>query len=284
MIRHRPAGRGHPYLIEPDQRVPLRPLAGEPFELRVTTNGSDSPPQLELEADGQIRLLPLEPRGPARPDVVSDYGVPAPRVGDGHLADALARLGEQRGRTAWSAMVSPLEQGRYRFRNGKGGTRWFTVEACRWARDGGRLLVDAQRNELAERLIGESVAWLMGEHVYRLRFSLRLERRERVIGFGERFNGLDQRGKRVDVAVFDQYKGQGARTYLPMPFAIVVGGGFGFHVDTGRRVRFDVGCTDPDRIHVEVDLEPGELEPEIPLRLFAGSPAEVLDAFLIQSR
>lgn len=280
MIRHRPAGRGHPYLIEPDQRVPLRPLVGEPFELRVTTNGSDGAPQLELEVDGEVQVLPLERRGPAVPDVVSDYGAPGPRAGDGHLADAVARLGEQTGRTAWAATVSSLDRARYRFRNGKSRSRWFTVEACRWLGDGGHLLVDAQRNELANRLIGESVAWLVGERAYRLRFALRLEPGERVIGFGERFNGLDQRGKLVDVAVFDQYKGQGARTYLPMPFAIVVGGGFGLHVDTGRRVRFDVGRTDADRIHVEVDLEPGERDPEIALRLFAGSPAEVLEAFL----
>jgi alpha-glucosidase (family GH31 glycosyl hydrolase) len=124
------------------------------------------------------------------------------------------------------------------------------------------------------------VEWLFADGcAYRLRFALRLETRERVVGFGERFDGLDQRGRLVDVAVFDQYKGQGARTYLPMPFAVVAGGGFGFHVDTARRVFFDVGRSQPDRILVEVDLEPGELEPGMTLRLFPGEPAEVVSAF-----
>ncbi len=64
-----------------------------------------------------------------------------------------------------------------------------------------------------------------------------------------------------------------------MPFAIVVGGEFGFHVDTGRRVRFDVGQSDPDVILVEVELEPGEQDAVLPLRLFAGAPDRVLAAF-----
>src|SRR5581483_6188001 len=116
--------------------------------------------------------------------------------------------------------------------------------------------IDCGTASLRARVVDESVRWLMaGGRAYALRFELRLDRGERVVGFGERFDGLDQRGRRVDAAVFDQYKGQGARTYLPMPFAIVVGGSFGFHVDTARRTRFDVGASDPDRIAVEVDLD-----------------------------
>ena len=62
---------------------------------------------------------------------------------------------------------------------------------------------------------------------------------EHVTGFGERFDALDHRGTELDSVVFEQYKNQGAerKTYLPMPFAHVVGGdGWGFHVDTSRRV------------------------------------------------
>ena len=54
---------------------------------------------------------------------------------------------------------------------------------------------------------------------------------------------------RIDAVVFEQYKGQAAagRTYLPMPFAHVLGGdGWGFHVRTSRRVWFDVGASDAD--------------------------------------
>lgn len=278
MIRHRPAGRGHPYLVEPDQRVPVRPVAGRDVELRATTRSDAMSLHVELESDGHRRVVEARARGPAIPDVVSDYGVPAPRVADGHLSDAVARLGEQRGRTSWAAVVPMSGHLRYRFLEGGSRTRWFAVESCSWTEDGGRLRVDGDVRP--SRLVPGSVEWLVGDAAYRLRFALRLEPSERVIGFGERFDALDQLGSLVDVAVFDQYKGQGARTYLPMPFAIVVGGGFGFHVDTGRRVRFDVGRTERDRIIVEVDLDPGVRDPELTLRLFAGSPTAVLNAFL----
>ena len=53
-------------------------------------------------------------------------------------------------------------------------------------------------------------------------------------------------GRTLDAVVFEQYKQQGARTYLPSPFAIVAGGeGWGFHVRTSRRTWFDVGHDRP---------------------------------------
>ena len=281
MIRHRPEGRGHPYLVEPDQRVPLRPAAGERFELRATSDDSESGVEVELELDGERRVLPAARRGDAVPDVLADWGVPAPRVEEGHLSDAVARLGAQEGRSSWAVELDPLEPGqelRYRFSTGGESTEWFAVAAGEWRP--AALRVEADDETVRARLLPGSVEQLVaGGVAYRLRFALRLEPGERVVGFGERFDGLDQRGRLVDVAVFDQYKGQGARTYLPMPFAIVAGGAFGFHVDTGRRVRFDVGATDPGRIAVEVDLEPGERDLELTLRLYAGDPAAVLARF-----
>jgi alpha-glucosidase (family GH31 glycosyl hydrolase) len=283
VIRHRPAGRGHPYLVEPDQRVPVRPSAGEAFELRATTRADVPGVQVELDLDGERSVADAVERGPAVPDVVSDYGVTAEAAAAGHLSDAVSRLGVQPGRRSWSVVISPLAAGqrlRYRFVSGGRRTRWFDLDGCEWQSGGGELRVASDAG-IRDRLVQGSVSWLAaGDRMYALRFALPLEPGERVVGFGERFDGLDQRGRLVDGAVFDQYKGQGARSYLPMPFAIVVGGGFGFHVDTGRRVRFDVGRSDPGSILVEVDLEPGEPSPEIALQLFAGDPADVLDAFL----
>jgi alpha-glucosidase (family GH31 glycosyl hydrolase) len=80
--------------------------------------------------------------------------------------------------------------------------------------------------------------------------------------------------------VFEQYKNQGRerRTYLPMPFAHVVGGdGWGFHVRTSRRVWFDVGAATPDRLWIEAETGP---DGSLGLALYDGSPREVLRAFL----
>jgi 1,3-alpha-isomaltosidase len=285
MIRHRPEGRGHPYLVEPDQRIPVRPSTGDWFELRATTSGDASAVHVELEVAGERRVLSACLRGAAVPDAVADYGVPAPRAGEGHLSDAVSRLGEQRGRISWAVHAPALERGqtlRYRFWDERSRTRWFDVAACDWVGDGGELHVLADEPDLHDRIVKGSVEWHRDTRAaYRCRFALRLEPDERIIGFGERFDSLDQRRRLVDVAVFDQYKGQGARTYLPMPFAIVIGAtsSFGFHLDTGHRVRFDVGRSRSDRVLVEVDLEPGRVDPQLTLRLFAGSPAEILAAF-----
>ena len=281
MIRHRPAGRGHPYLVEPDQRLPLRPSAGETLELRATT-GTDAPGvQVELERHGERRLVDAQPRGDAVSEPVRDYGLPRGYRHEGHLSDTIADESLQSDRKSWAVTVAPLAPGErlsYRFHGDGGVTGWFDVRGCEWQVAPSALTIDG---DPADRVIAGGVHVLGdGEHVYGLRFALRLEPEERVVGFGERFNALDQRGNLVDAVVFDQYKGQGARSYLPTPFAIVPGGDFGFHLDTGHRVRFDVGKTEPDRILVHVDLEPGERKPQLTLRLFSGSPAEVLDRYL----
>ncbi len=280
MIRHRPDGRGHPYLVEPDQRVPVRPNGG-PVELRATTAEGVAEVTVELTLADATTIVPATPRGEAVPEVLADWGVTAPRVEEGHLSDAVARLGAQDGRVSWGVDAPPLapdERLRYRFHAGDEATPWFETVGSRWQPDGGSLVIEG---DVPGRLVADSVEWLVADDLaYKLRFAIRIEPGERIVGFGERFDGLDQRGRLVDVAVFDQYKGQGARTYLPMPYAIVVGGGFGFHLDTGRRVHFDVGVSDPSLIRVEVDLEPGERNAELVLRLFAGEPADVLAQFL----
>ena len=68
-----------------------------------------------------------------------------------------------------------------------------------------------------------------------MRFSLHLSPDDHVVGFGERFDRLDQRGRALDAVVFEQYKQQGNRTYLPSPFAVVTGDGGGLGPARGDR-------------------------------------------------
>ena len=214
----------------------------------------------------------------------------APSSPSGHLAATAAHEG-MRAHRSWVVKPDPVEFGtvlRYRFLAKSGGrqqrTAWHTVSPARWEEKGGRLMLDIPQNDtgLGDRLIPGSIAWLVAPHgLLRVRFALRLDPADHIVGFGERFDALDQRGRRLDAVVFEQYKRQGARTYLPMPFAIVVGGdGWGFHVATSRRTWFDVGQTDPGRVLIEVALDPRERDPTVHLELFRGSPAEVLRAFV----
>lgn len=269
MIRHRPEGRGHAYLLEPDQRVPVQPVAGEALELRATTEHGVAQLWLELERDGSSERLDATLVPPVR-EV-------ARTTQTGHLSAAADGSGKGR-RPEWKLSLDGLAAGerlRYRFAGNDGShTGWHSTIVAEWRREGGTLVCTPQ----TDRFVPESVRWLTsGSTVQRVRFALRLEPGEHVVGFGERFDAIDQRGRALDAVVFEQYKAQGARTYLPMPFAIVVGGGWGFHVATSRRVWFDVGRADASLLWIEAELDGEE---QLALELFSGAPAEVLDAFL----
>ena len=59
-----------------------------------------------------------------------------------------------------------------------------------------------------------------------------------IFGLGERYNALNQAGNRVDQFVYNQYKNQGLRTYIPMP-VFYTDQGFGLHVATDSYSWFD---------------------------------------------
>jgi alpha-glucosidase (family GH31 glycosyl hydrolase) len=281
VIRHRPFGLGHPYRLEPDQRVPARPVAGEPIELRATTDHGVDTLAAELVVEGIPRVALA-----AVVDPVAARDAPP----TGHLAAAAVGLHPSRARRVWRLGLGALPAGasvRYRFRAGKSHTRWFGFVVASWEAEGGRLEIDSDEPG-GGRLVAGSLRWLRADAgPIRARFALHLEPGARVVGFGERFDRLDQRGQRLDATVFEQYKGQGNRTYLPVPFAIVmprsVAGGWGFHIRTSRATRYDVGASEADRLWVEVDLDPDERDPTLRLAVYSGAPVDVLSAFLAEA-
>jgi len=275
MIRHRPSGSGHAYRIDIDQRDPVDPDAGLPLELGARVSAGVSQVLLEAEVAGLRRIVAAIRRSAGGRAV----------VGVGHLAGAQAG-GNQDG--GWTAELVGLQRGdvvRYRFTaTGRTGaqerTRWFETTINAWT-DG----APGVRAIGTSRVIAESgSSFGDGSVTRRVRFALPLAPGERVAGFGERYDALDQRGTELDSVVFEQYKSQGAerKTYLPMPFAHVVGAadgspGWGFHVRSSRRVWFDVGAATPDRLWIEAETgSDGRLE----IAFFDGSPREVLRGFL----
>lgn len=291
MIRHRPFGSGHPYSEDTEQRRPVLPVAGEPLALGVRASA-------EVEAV-ELELLVFDADGGESAETIALGRVPRSSRGQlvdgGHLASAQARLARAAG--GWAATIDAPAAGsrlRYRFtgRDGDGGaqrTRWFEVASASW-----RAAPDEAVRVLGrDRLVPGSVQLLAdGERVHRVRFALPLEAGEHVTGFGERFDALDHRGRSLDAVVFEQYKSQGAerKTYLPMPFAHVVGGeGWGFHVRTSRRSWYDLGESRAERLVVEVEVDAADAsagpagaaqDPVVELAVYDGAPAEVLGAFL----
>lgn len=266
MIRHRPFGSGHPYSVDTEQRDPVIPVAGQPLTLGVRATPEVTAVDLELVVDDGAPV-----RRPLAPAARRSRGQ---TVDGGHLASAQARLARAAG--GWAITIDNLEPGarlRYRFRSDAGSTRWFTARVAAWR---------PSEAVPAAAIAGSGEALDDGERIHAVRFALPLAPGERVAGFGERFDAVDQRGQRLDSVVFEQYKSQGAerKTYLPMPFAHVVGGeGWGFHVRTSRRVWFDVGATDPARLTIEAETGP---DGAVDLGVYRGAPDAVLDAFLAE--
>ena len=269
MIRHNPPGRGHAYRPSLDQRIPVVPLVGDEVEVRAVASREVSPVSVEVVVGSAVTTIAMG---------VMSTGADTD-AGDSHLATA-AQAGEDIGDlVAWSASIGAVtEPLRYRIVGEEEVTNWFGLAPAEWRKDGGTISVLGA----PARLVEDSVAWLVdGNGVRRARFALRLDAAEAVIGLGERFHAVDQRGGLVDTVVFEQYRGQGARTYLPVPFALVVGGsGWGFFVDSTRRCWFDVGASDRSAIWVEVTV--GD-QPQVTLHLWEGTPHQVLGEFLDQT-
>lgn len=284
MIRHRPFGSGHPYSVDTEQRWPAEPVARAPFTLGVRASADVERVEAELvivDTEGRT----TERRVPLSRVARTSRGQ---TVDGGHLASAQARLARAAG--GWAVTLDAPEAGstiRYRMsgRSADGRpqrTRWFETRSSSWEAAPDAIVETAG----TRRVIPGSVAVLTDtSRVRRVRFALPLEADEHVTGFGERFDALDHRGTRLDSVVFEQYKSQGAerKTYLPMPFAHVVGGdGWGFHVRTARRVWFDLGASEPGRIVVEVETDAAPDEPAVAVAVYDGTPTDVLDAFLTE--
>ena len=285
LLVHRPHGIEHPYATSLDQRIPVLPMTGESVHLGVQALVDLESVTCEWVAgSGEPATLELAPHAGDASDAAALAG------GEGHLAAAqAASLGGDGG---WAVQTPPVEVPagyRYRFHAtaSDGATQttgWYFVAPAQWVTDLPAGL-SGTLTGAAARLLDDSVEWLVTDAgIHRVRFALTLSAGDHVVGFGERFDNLDQGGRRLDAVVFEQYKSQGAhgRTYLPMPFAHVVGADgstWGFHVRTTRRSWYDVGASDADRLVIEVALG-GTADEALDIGLYDGEPTSVLRSFL----
>ncbi|WP_202879535.1 glycoside hydrolase family 31 protein [Serinicoccus kebangsaanensis] len=285
LLTHRPAGSGHPYADSPDQRVPVRPLVGEPVRLGLGGPASLAEVTCHWRAAGEAeQLLPMRWEG-------DDGSGLAHAGGEGHLAAAQAGAsGSGPGRWVCDSppVTGPVHYA-FTARDGEDGltTGTYAVAPLVDAAGAGVLrLVRPDRTTPLQDALAEPPTWLAdADGVWRTSFALRLRPGDHVVGFGERFDSLDHRGSRLDSRVFEQYKAQGrhGRTYLPMPFAHVLPDDpaeapWAFHVDTSTRVWFDVGATRPDLLRVTVELD-GAPDPVLEVVIHEGGPAAAVQAF-----
>lgn len=99
---------------------------------------------------------------------------------------------------------------------------------------------------------------------------------ERYVGFGERYNALDQRGNIILNRVFEQYKDQKLKTYVPMPF-FITNRNWGLHVHTERLVEFDMASRVSDQWSMCLETIVGET---CRFDFLFGSPQAIRSAFI----
>lgn len=113
--------------------------------------------------------------------------------------------------------------------------------------------------------------------IIRYSFAFQSPRDEAFYGFGERYNGLDQRGNTLVNRVIDQYKRQNRRTYYPVPF-FLSSLGYGLWVKTDREVIFDMAESEAALCTIESDAGPDHSDLSIAL-MPQGTPNAVLCEF-----
>src|SRR5688500_16576116 len=80
---------------------------------------------------------------------------------------------------------------------------------------------DIQTAPITTNRTPQKIEWLHdGQKARRVRLTFEARPDEGFFGLGERFNALDQRGNIMDIRVYEQYKTQGKRTYMPIPFLL----------------------------------------------------------------
>jgi len=112
-----------------------------------------------------------------------------------------------------------------------------------------------------------------------VRLVIALQNDEALYGTGERFDAFDRRGLRFDARVYEQYKNQGARTYLPVPL-LLSSRGYALSIDGTRPLEIDAGASTPDELVIEADVDRAGVAP-LEARLFlASTPLDALHAYL----
>jgi alpha-glucosidase (family GH31 glycosyl hydrolase) len=277
-ILHSPLGQEHPYEQLPEERFPRQPLAGQAFTLGIATKPPGEVQRVVIHRllDGADQEL-LEAVNIAnwRPELEAGVGA--------EFLDRMVRVEQD----VWRVELTAPAQGstltywveadgqasaRYTLR----GESWQTGGGAAW--DGQTLTLSRSATTLpATPAALHRVEWLTdGQTARRVRLTFASRPDEAFFGLGERFNALDQRGNVMDIRCYEQYKNQGKRTYMPVPF-LLSSAGYGVHVHSNRWMQFDLAATAPDAWVLEADLGADE---RLSLTWFSGDePAQIIGAF-----
>ena len=114
-----------------------------------------------------------------------------------------------------------------------------------------------------------------GEQIIQARIALNAKQEEKYFGMGERYGCIEYRGLRIDNYVYNQYRSQGMRTYMPSPFYISTEG-YGLYLKTNSISVFDFCCELQDTVTLEGYCKEACCE----LDIYLGEPKEIIKAYI----
>jgi alpha-glucosidase (family GH31 glycosyl hydrolase) len=242
---HLPFGDEHPYAQSRNERIPRYPLADQAVTIGIQSDAAAV--SVLWSGDGV-----LQPPIAAQPVLEQEHCWQAeipPQAAGVTVSYTIVCNAEQYG--PFSYCVAGWQQE-------SAGIVWEQIRQGVWE---GHIRADASHSGnvplsalSVERLHGDTAA------TRRVRVTFDSPTDEAFYGFGERFNALDQRGEILDVRCFEEYKNQGKRTYIPMPW-FVSSRGYGLYLETSRYVVYDLAASAQDRWSFEAEVGPaGDLK------------------------
>jgi alpha-glucosidase (family GH31 glycosyl hydrolase) len=294
-ILHRPAGNGNRYEACFEERTPLQPMEGETIVIQAAAVPLDKLDPLVLNWNGKVIAGTLVEGGwqfevsPQAADQTCDYFLSFEKHPDVKTEIFHVQIGEKRwlknleaitfdgvdmayegddirfianlssDGLAWSIEKADIIKSKTKCLPGnwKDICEKYTLEVT--ASPFSFVLYENGEERLRSAQEGGVCLHLVGGEVVGAELALELND-EKIYGLGERYNALNQRGEHVDQFVYNQYKGQGLRTYIPMPL-IYTTGGYGMQIKTDYYSWVDCGSQSENtlRLGVEADVMEGIL-------------------------
>ena len=250
-VIHTPFGQEHPYEQLPEERFPRQPLAGEAFTVGIVTRPPGAVKQLQvLTHVNGVEQPPLDAMMLPNWQQDAEQGVGA------EFLERIVRIEQD----VWQAkLTAPPPNSTLTYTLVADGIPYgsYSLRGEAWHGGTGATFGGAALNISGDQ-VGiptiRSVEWLTdGECARRVRITFAAAAGEAFFGLGERYNALNQRGEILDVRVYEQYKSQGKRTYMPIPF-LLSSAGYGLWVKSSRWMQFDLCATAPDQWTLEAEL------------------------------
>lgn len=117
---------------------------------------------------------------------------------------------------------------------------------------------------------------LMGKGVIGITLAIK-DNAQIYYGFGERYNSINQFGNTIDCFVYNQYRDQGTRTYMPMPYYFTEQN-YGLFINTNYYTRFDLQDTNKCEVDIYIETDGSEILAEIDL--LHGSMKEMISQYI----